>query len=303
MICNIINTCEWNNLVLNSSDGTIFQTSYWFEKSTSTFVILGYYENNTLLGGIILETDEQQKKGRLGSLAPYLGIFTGRFSNKREEFIKQQLITHIKEKVSNITFFTSPWLDNLNLILKNRFDAKLNYTYIISISNINSVLSAFRSNLKRNIRTCLKANYLVYKEYDTTNLISLVKKTFERQNIITWFNIEEAENCMQSLIDNNFGAIFTTFSPDKKPVASVGVVWDKRSGYYIMGGYDYEISHRGASSIAMWEAIKLCNFNGLEYFDLEGSRLLNIDMFFKQFGGFLKPYYQIVEFQDTITIY
>ena len=61
--------------------------------------------------------------------------------------------------------------------------------------------------------------------------------------------------------------------------------------YYILGGYDVDERHHGASAIAMWEAIKFTKEElGLNQFDFEGSMVQQIERFFRKYGGKLTPY-------------
>ena len=79
-----------------------------------------------------------------------------------------------------------------------------------------------------------------------------------------------------------------------KAIAVVYIVWDEKRSYYILGGYDVEESHHGASAIAMWEAIKFTKEElGLNQFDFEGSMMQPVELFFRKFGGKLTPYYTV----------
>jgi len=69
-------------------------------------------------------------------------------------------------------------------------------------------------------------------------------------------------------------------------VASVYIAWDKWRSYYLLGGYDSERGHSGASALAIWYAIKFTKEElGLDEFDLEGSMVPQIEQFFRRFGG------------------
>ena len=79
-----------------------------------------------------------------------------------------------------------------------------------------------------------------------------------------------------------------------KAIAAVYIVWDEKRSYYLLGGYDAEESHHGASALAMWEAIRFTKEElGLKEFDFEGSMVPSIEMFFRKFGGTLTPYYSV----------
>ncbi len=305
MIREIKNYKELDELVFKSQEGTIFQTSFWYNNSTSTFCKLGYYENNTLIGAIIFEIGKNSFKGKLDSLAPYLGfILSNILSSKKRRKILTLLAEYIKSNYTNITFFVSPLSSNLKGLLVGGFDAKLYYTYIINLeNNINIIFKNFSKNLKRNINKSLNDDCYVKQEKNVNNLIYLTKKTFSRQKSLIWFNLLEVEKCMTALIENGFASIFTAYNNENIPIASVGIVYNKYIAHYIVGGYNFNKKHVGATSLAMWYAIKFCYSKKINFFDLEGSNLSNIDQFFKQFGGDLRKYYQIVEYNNTIKNY
>lgn len=304
MVKEIDNSLDLDSLVFNSKQGTIFHSSAWVNYSTRTFAKLGYYESNELLGCIIFEVDTSTKKGRLGSISPYLGIvIQDKASVKLKNQIEKELISYARKSYENITFFTSPSYDNLKNFLFEGFDAKLFYTNILDLKKEqDSIFSSFSKNLKRNIKKANLDGLKVVREYKLDNLMFLIQKTFQRQEIEIWFDIIEVKQCIENLLKEKYSAIFTTYF-NKKPIGSVCIVWDKNSAYYLLGGYNYENKHHGAVSLSMWEAIKFSKNMNLSRFDFEGSRLQNIDNFFIQFGTNKHPFYQVLDFKDSITIY
>jgi hypothetical protein len=287
----------WDKMVLESDIGSIFLTSYWINKSTKYFKILGLFDNNKLLGGVVFQYNNIKDNGGLSSITPYLGfVFSKDFylvELKKQKKYKKFFINHLNNNFNEITFFSLPFFQDLHFIVNNNFDAKLNYTNIIDLEKSDDIYSSFSPNTKRNIASILKTKHYIKREYNTFNIINLIKKSFERQSLETWFDIQEAELCFNSLLINNYGAIFTTFNHNNLPIASVGIAWDKNCAYYIIGGYDYDLKHRGGTSLAMYEAIKFIKDKQIRYFDFEGSRNQNIDKFFSGFNGKIYPFYLI----------
>lgn len=304
MIREVENYKQLDELVFEAKNGTIFHSSYWQTLSTKVFAKIGYYQDGYLVGCFIFEIDNLLKKGKLGTIAPYLGIVTSsKLSEKEIDTVELELIKFANQSYESITFFVSPWNVNLKNLLFNGFDAKLSYTNVLDLNcNIETIYDHFDNALKRNIRKARLDELNVVREYTICNLIALVKQSFLRQKATIWFDVLEAEKCVRGLIQNNFAAIFTTYNKNL-PIASVCIVWDSTIAYYILGGYDWANKHRGGVSIAMWEAIQFSKLQKKSYFDFEGSRIPNINNFFTQFGTILKPFYQVLKFQDSITIY
>jgi hypothetical protein len=61
--------------------------------------------------------------------------------------------------------------------------------------------------------------------------------------------------------------------------------------YYLFGGYDSSQKHHGAGVSCMWNSILKAKELGLGIFDFEGSMLPEVEKYFREFGGTLKPYY------------
>jgi len=81
--------------------------------------------------------------------------------------------------------------------------------------------------------------------------------------------------------------------------ASIYMVWDKISAYYLTGGADPVLRNSGATSLLMYTAIK----DMAEYvntFDFEGSMIESIERFFSSFGTIQKPYFQISKINNPI---
>lgn len=107
---------------------------------------------------------------------------------------------------------------------------------------------------------------------------------------MTW--LDAARKIVQSFPDN--AKAFVARSPNRQEdEAVVFVVWDNHCAYYLLGGYDDKYTHHG-SSLAMWEAVRFAKTLDLTYFDFEGcTGTPRIDMYARQFGGMLTPYYAV----------
>ena len=69
-------------------------------------------------------------------------------------------------------------------------------------------------------------------------------------------------------------------------------VWDEERAYYLMAGATEQARGSGAQTLLVDEAIRIALSRGLT-FDFEGSRIANIERFFRGFGGRPEPYAQL----------
>ena len=79
---------------------------------------------------------------------------------------------------------------------------------------------------------------------------------------------------------------------ENKIHAGIYLVWDENTMYYLLGGGDPKYRNSGATSLLLWEAIKLASSKGLS-FDFEGSMIEPVEKFVRGFGAIQKPYFQI----------
>lgn len=304
-VTEIIDTEKWDSFIQNSQNGTVFHTSSWFKASPHNFLRIGIFENGNFLAGAILQVNAQGV-GTLGTLAPYLGPILSKDLALRSSAHKKQkslsfLARAIREKVPKPTFFVAPWFESLQPFICTGFEAKLLYTTIISTVDLDETQAQFSPTLRRNIKAAWQRGLTVEKSTDPSELLLLVRKSFFRQGRSIWFSLEEAEACIHHLAKLGQAICFITRNQEGSPVAAAGIVWDWHRSYYILGGYDHTRSHRGGSSLALWNAIRFTHLElGLTEIDLEGSHLPAIERFFRQFGGRWLPFYYVTEASNLL---
>jgi hypothetical protein len=85
---------------------------------------------------------------------------------------------------------------------------------------------------------------------------------------------------------------------DGELLSAVFLVWDRHRSYYLLGGFreDEEKAKiaRVATTYCLWTAMNFTRETlGLKVFDLEGSMIPGVELFFRKFGGDLTPFYVI----------
>lgn len=70
------------------------------------------------------------------------------------------------------------------------------------------------------------------------------------------------------------------------------VVWDSASAYYLIPATDPDFKSSGASSLIVWEAIKLVSTETAS-FDFEGSMIQSIENSYNQYGTIQTPYFTL----------
>jgi Acetyltransferase (GNAT) domain len=289
----IVDSEEWNNLVRTSDAGTIFHTTLWQDYSPHAFVRFGVYHRDRLLAGAVVELDDLGR-GQVKSVGPYTGPVIAPGLSSEEQRRAVSLLATTLKGIPGVKFYASPWFQTLQPFVLERFNVQLFYTTVLRMESADVAWSRFMPSLRRNIRRAESDGYSVERTTDPATLLTLVCKTFSRQGRTVWFDIKEAQDCMEMLGRRGLACCFVTYDSAAEPVAACGIVWDWRRSYYILGGYDEGRSHRGGSSLALWQAIRYtCIELGLQEFDLEGSHIPTIERFFRQFGGEVISFYSV----------
>ncbi len=301
MVIREVNDAEqWDDLVSRARGGTVFHTSRWTSQLRRAIVRLGAFKGDTLVAGILAFDNETSPNPR-DTITPYQGPLIAPHEKKAltpAEIYRLMLpLTRaIKERIPNVKFVTSPWLESLGTFMEEGYEARLLYTYLLTMPCADSAWASFSSGLRSNIRSAQKAGLVADETVSSDELLLLVAQSFARQNMRLWFDREEAVDCLSNLAETHQVRVFITRKPDATPVAAVAAVRDERRSYYVLGGYDHTSAHRGATSLAMWAAIQFAYSQwGLSEFDFEGSYLPFVARFFRQFANEFRSFYFVTE--------
>lgn len=165
------------------------------------------------------------------------------------------------------------------------------YTYILDLSeSIDDIWKRMSNERRKNINKAGKDGLSSRQVYDFTVVRTLVLKTYSRQEKKTTEFYLNKVLFEYANADNTYA--YVTYQHDK-PIACTFCIFDKKTAYYLLGGYDDTNKHHGAGALSMWESISHAKVNGLQFFDFEGSMNQNIERYFRGFGGRLTPYYRI----------
>ncbi len=304
---------DYDNLVDNSYEGTVFHKSWWLKLFQNIADIdynvefFGCYENKELVAGFpISYTKKYGKKIAKAPplLTPYMGSF---YINKKLEKIvreitwKKEINTKFAEILASFgsCFYSfSPWINDIQPFIWKFGKGYVGYTYILKLNNLDQIWKNMDRKRRNDINKCYKQNYqITFEEID--KFIEINMKTFKRQKVTLMPSVFW-EKVYQECKKHNSCEIFTGYI-ENISLASLFLVWDNKRSYYLGGGIN-ENSH-GAMSLLMWEAIKYTKEKlNLNEFDFEGSSDPDIEFYFRKFGGEIKPWYYIIKKPPIIVI-
>jgi hypothetical protein len=304
----------WDNLVDESARGTLFHKSYWLQACHKRSVIYGYFKGKELYAGVFLSYKVifGIKSVGLPELTPYSGILfkdqVGKYISKlsAEKEASQKIVRRLKKDFHLVYFQFSPGEVDLQPFIWEGFTPGIRYTYIICLDqSLEDILKAMSDGTRHNVRKAEKDGISIVESNDFDEIYRLVKMTHDRQGIMPC-DESLASDYNTILANKKIRRAFIAKNQDGEPIAMAYIAWDNKRSYYILGGYDSNKSHYGATTLAIWQAIKSSKQElGLKEFDFEGSMVPQIEQFFRGFGGrqtvfytasWEKPYIKIVLF-------
>lgn len=185
-------------------------------------------------------------------------------------------------------------LDNWLPFYWKGFTQTTRYTYRLNdISDSEKLWNDFAGNIRKEIKKAEgRNNIAVDSEGSIEEFIAINEKTFLRQGLKPPYSKSFILNFDKECSDRESRKIFFARDENKIIHAAIYIVWYNGTAYYLMGGGDPDLRNSGATSLAMWEAIKFSK-TVAKCFDFEGSMIEPIENFFKAFGAVQTPYFSL----------
>lgn len=204
-------------------------------------------------------------------------IFFKAVKNKQE--ITQQLIQQLPKTVKTYLKFLPTYspldLSNLNYIKEDY------YTYIIPKHQQTLSLS---NNHKRNIQKGIKQQYSIQNSKNIEISFALLVATFARQKQNAKITLSEFKKINTLVKKQQCGQTLVCFDKDKNLLASVFIVEDTQTVYYLLGGYDTHFKNSGAMTFLLHYCIQHA-LQQQKDFNFCGSTKKSIATFFEGFGA------------------
>lgn len=224
--------------------------------------------------------------------------------NARKYAREKELLTALIEQL--------PSKVNINLALDHRCDylfpfawkgcrLEVAYSYKLEdLHDIDALWNGLADNIRREIRKAEKI-LTVEDNHSIDDLILLQNKTFHRQGRPDRDDGEVLRRLDCTLQEKNARKLLCAVDQNGRIHAASYFVFDQKCCFYLVGGGDPELRMSGASSLLMWEGIKLASAVSTS-FDFEGSMIEPIERFFRAFGGVPQPYWRVVRLNGLLNL-
>ena len=207
--------------------------------------------------------------------------------------ISLALATYLQTRFDLLECHMSPDLMDLQAFDWAGYTVSVRYASRVDLANLDQAWRNMDDKRRNDIRKAQRAGITVDAGASMVETLGLVENAYRRSGIEVKFR-ELALKRDQSLRARNQSRCFIARNKAGEALAAVYLVWDARTSYYLLGGFDPEKSQRGAAALAIWTAMR---FSGevlkLERFDLLAGHLRLHDRFFRGFGGRLTPRFSV----------
>ncbi|MCL4870650.1 MAG: GNAT family N-acetyltransferase [Anaerolineae bacterium] len=293
----------WDEFVLSSPTGTLFHTTIWLKASDLPFRIYALFKGEKIVGGLVVSFKETNWFGRITerpTLTPYTGLVVFAPTSKRTTAYTQfkeiatKIIESVKSDFTEINLRLSPYVYDVQPFIWAGFKTGVRYTYIVEIARLEDTWLNLDENRRRNIKKAEKIGLTICSSLNLLDCISLFRATRSQSDVWEPLVVRYATHLQEHGLAKTIGVR----DSDGNLIAAVYIVWDRYRSYYLLGGFNEQVTDRQAGQVAMsfalWDAMCFSrNELGLFEFDLEGSMIPGVELFFRKFGGQLKPFYTI----------
>lgn len=290
-----------NYLKLIAENGTVFNLPKWLDIYGKHILVQGIFnDNHELIGSFFLF--EGKKLGMKYQItppySPHIGLFykNPAQSKANQQAFDKEVVTLVKDflvklKPKLLSIALPFTINDTQPFYWYNFKVIPNYTYRLALNRTEEELfDNLTSEKRKSIKRAQKDDLIIQQTTDYKLVKSLIEKTFDRKE--KKVSQSYLNKILFDFADETNSFAFAAYK-DGKPSASVFCVHYNKTAFYLFGGYDNTNKHHGAGVTCMWKAILHAKKKGIEVFDFEGSMLVEVEKYFREFGGDLVPYYTI----------
>lgn len=278
----------------------IFQQPWWLDAMAPQ----QWHESEIVRDGEIIARMPYVKKQKYGltilttppltqNLGPWIKPSEGKYLTQLAD--QKKLMTELIEQLPHYDYFNCPFhysLQNWLPFFWQGFSQTTAYTYVLhDLSDLDQVWHGFRENIRREIRRAQK-KVTIRTDLDISKFLEINALTYKRQGIPFPYREEVVRRLDFACENQDARRMFFAEDAEGRIHASIYIVWDENSAYYLLGGGDPELRNSGATSWLMWEAIQFAA-KVTKKFDFEGSMIEPVEQFFRAFGAKQMPYLRV----------
>ncbi len=296
-----LNINDEKYVALAKSHGSVFNSPDWLKLFGKNLVLIGINNaNNELIGAFFYSSSVKLglKYALTPSYTPSIGFVIVNPAQNKSNAITFEKEVHeaiskyfISNNYALVSIAFPVTVTDTQVYFWKKYKVIPNYTYHLSLhQEPDAIFEQFTSERRKSIKKAEKDQLSIQLCSDYKIVFDLICKTFERKQK----SINEAfvKKILFDFANDKNSFAFVAYDKNT-PIATTFIIHDQNVAYYLFGGYDSKFKHHGAGPSCMWQSILKAKQLGLKIFDFEGSMLPEVEKYFREFGGEIKPYYTI----------
>jgi hypothetical protein len=278
---NEINKTKWNKCIDEASNGLIYGYSFYLDRMAKQWhaLVLNKYE-------AVMPLTWNKKYNIHYLYQPFLCAQLGVFGKN----IDGQLLSFFLKAIPEKFKYWDVCLNHKNVFSLTDFHLYERSNYVLNLkTSYDQLYSAYRENIKRNIKKAEKLKCYSQKDIDSQKVINLASeqmKSFSKQEKEGLKNFKEL---FQFLHQRKQAITYGIFSSKKELLSSCVFFFSHQRAYYILVGNHPKGRTIGASHALIDAFIKDHAGKNL-LLDFEGSDIRNLALFYSSFGAIEEKY-------------
>ncbi len=310
------NDQDWDTLICSSEEGTIFCESHYLHAVEGDFKRYYVVKGQERRAAIVVMIDSEGKAA-LNDHVIYHGLMyakgaTNRTHAKRcsDRFqIAEYVAGVLPERHPEAVLALPPQITDMRPFLWHNYGVDTDqkwqldhrFTSYLDIRGCgetdleqNPLFDQLGTNTRRKLRAARRDNVHAERIDDSELLIDLFQRTMIKNGApASPRRLVAMRSLMAHLSQVNQGALYGVADPGGEIISAIYFCWDNKRAYHLFAGNHETKRGSYAGTVAMWDAFRDMNRNGLDQVDLEGVNSPLRGRFKLSFGGELVPYFEI----------
>lgn len=268
---------QWDQCINQSANGLIYAYSWYLDAMSDHWdaLVLNDYE-------AVMPITWNKKYGVYYLFQPFFCASLGVFSKTK---LNPEMVAAFLQKIPTKFKYFDIYLNQQNLYSIQGFPFTERVNYVLDLQqDYNTISSAYRSNLKRNIKKAETSGLIVKNDIHVDEILLLAKDTMQRVSSINEEEISRFKLVIEAAKKHTRTSTIGIYSAKQELLASALFLYSHHRWYYILVGNHPNGKTLGASHYLIDRFIS--QHAGLpDLLDFEGSDIRNLAFFYSSYGA------------------